>query len=116
MPISSFNGTLTTISFYILLAVANRPLHGHAIRGQIIEDSEGSLIVATGTLYPALDRLVKQGLTERISPSLSNRSDITAFYRITAYGSKTLQSEARRYARVSLHARYKLGEQIFRPR
>ena len=49
MEVPSLNATLSTVSFYILLAVADRPLHAYGIRDQIAYDSSSELIVATGT-------------------------------------------------------------------
>jgi len=53
----TLNPALSTISFYILLAVTDRPLHGYGILDQITLDSHSQLIVASGTLYPALKTL-----------------------------------------------------------
>ena len=39
MKITSFKGILSTTEFYILLAVADKTLHGYGIRDQIIQDS-----------------------------------------------------------------------------
>lgn len=114
MEISSLNTTLSTISFYILLAVADHPLHAYGIRDQITDDSSGDLIVATGTLYPALTRLVAEGMLDRIE-SHNPRAQIKHCYRITPVGKRKLTAEARRYSRLALHARHKLGENVLRP-
>jgi DNA-binding PadR family transcriptional regulator len=111
--ITSHNGTLTTHSFYILLALADRNLHGYGIRSQIAQDSGGKIIIAPGTLYPALKRLVDNQLIEPaiydgFSPNIKTR------YRITDNGQRTLKAEAIRLSTLSLHARAKLGEQILR--
>lgn len=112
MTIKSLNGTLTVTSFYILLAVADRPLHGYGIRHQVTKDSDGGIIIPTGSLYPALRRLTQSRLLEQIeSPDL--QGNLIQRYRITAHGERLLTSEAKRLHRVAYHARQKLGLKIF---
>jgi len=113
MSIESLNNTLSTQSFYVLLAVADRPLHGYGIREQIISDTSGAVIVPAGTLYPAIKRLTKERLLEQID-AIDTDPRIKYRYRITEMGARLLKEEAIRVSRLSLHARYKLGEQILR--
>jgi DNA-binding PadR family transcriptional regulator len=110
MSITNYDGTLSTHSFYILLAIADRPLHGYGIRDQIAIDSNSTVIIATGTLYPALQRLTKSGLLERIE---AQDTPITHRYRLTPYGRRTLEHEAKRLGALYTHARYKLGHRLF---
>jgi DNA-binding PadR family transcriptional regulator len=114
MDISSLNGTLTTHAFYILLAIADRPMHGYGIRDQIVTDSQGEVIIPTGSLYPALRRLVETRLIEKID-AVTTHSRTTCRYRITTQGKNLLKAEAIRLSKLPIHARYKLGEQVLRP-
>src|SRR6266496_298919 len=108
---TNYNGTLSVHSFYILLAIADRPLHGFGIRDQIAHDSKGQIIIAPGTLYPALKRLVANSLIEVVEIYNIN-PNVKQWYRITDHGKHTLKAEAIRLSQLSLHARHKLGEQI----
>jgi DNA-binding PadR family transcriptional regulator len=112
MTITSFNGTLSTTTFYILLALADRPLHGYAIRKQVITDSSGEVIIPTGSLYPALRRLTYARLLDQIETA-DHQGILIQRYRITANGHRQLSSEAKRLRRISYHAQLKLGEKIF---
>jgi PadR family transcriptional regulator PadR len=111
MSISTLDLTLSPQVFYILLALADRPLHGYGIRDQIAIDSDSTVIIATGTLYPALRRLTASGHIERIeAPGIPG---ITHQYRLTPYGRRTLEHEAKRLGALYTHARYKLGHRLF---
>jgi DNA-binding PadR family transcriptional regulator len=111
----TLNQTLTTPAFYVLLAVANRVLHGYGIRDQVAHDSDGLLILAMGTVYPLLDRLVRERLLERVevTDGLTEGPKIVCRYRITSLGRRRLESEIRRLERVTIQARYKLGQRLF---
>ena len=51
-----------TLDLLILKAVSLGPLHGYGILLRIGQISQGALLVEQGALYPALFRLVRQGL------------------------------------------------------
>jgi DNA-binding PadR family transcriptional regulator len=57
-PIELLRGTLDLL---ILRTLLPGPLHGHAIVKYIQRTSEDLLQVETGSLYPALHRLVAKG-------------------------------------------------------
>ena len=57
---------LSEITFYILLSLAPRPRHGYAIWKDVESLSRGALKLSTSTLYDALERLLQQGLIERV--------------------------------------------------
>lgn len=56
----TLNPTLSTAETYILLALARRPIHGYGVYEQVAHDSQGQLILATGTVYAALKRLTAE--------------------------------------------------------
>lgn len=114
MKITSVKGILSTTEFYILLAVADKTLHGYGIRDQIIQDSQGELILSTGTLYPAIKRLATSSLLESFDDIDPMGNPITR-YRITARGRRQLEADAKRLHHVYYHARLKLGHKIFGP-
>ncbi len=51
-----------TLDLLILKAVSLGPLHGYAVLLRIGQISKGALLIEQGALYPALFRLVRQGL------------------------------------------------------
>ena len=81
-----------TLDFLILKAVSLGPLHGYAVLSRIEQISGQRLFVEQGALYPALFRLVRQGLlTTEWGKSENNRR--AKFYELTAKGRKRLQEE-----------------------
>jgi PadR family transcriptional regulator, regulatory protein PadR len=51
-----------TLDLLILKAVSLGPLYGYGILLRIEQISQGALLIEQGALYPALFRLVRQGL------------------------------------------------------
>jgi PadR family transcriptional regulator PadR len=81
-----------TLDLLILKAVSLGPLHGYAVLSRIEQISGQRLFVEQGALYPALFRLVRQGLLEtEWGKSENNRR--AKFYELTAMGRKRLQEE-----------------------
>lgn len=87
--------------FQILLALADRDLHGLAITKEVFERTEGQMQLWPGMLYGALRKMNDDGLVDEVEPP----SGFTAgggrprFYRITPLGRRTCATEARRLAR-----------------
>ena len=89
-----------TLDLLILKAVSLGPLHGYGILLRIGQISGGALLVEQGALYPALFRLVKQGLLKaRWGTSEHNRR--AKFYELTAAGRKRLREEAEGWNRLA---------------
>lgn len=81
-----------TLDLLILKAVSLGPLHGYGALLRIEQISHGALLVEQGALYPALFRLVHQGLLKaRWGASENNRR--AKFYELTAAGRKRLRQE-----------------------
>jgi len=88
-----------TLDMLILQTLVWGPLHGYAITHSIRGRSGEILQVETGSLYPALHRLEKQGwVTSQWKQSESNQR--AKFYRLTAAGKKQLQSEQARWEQI----------------
>ena len=82
-----------TLDLLILKAVSLGPLHGYGILLRIEQISRGALRIEQGALYPALYRLVRQGLLDaHWGTSENNRR--AKFYELTSAGSKRLREEA----------------------
>jgi transcriptional regulator len=88
------------LDLLILKTLAREPLHGYGI-GQRLEQRSGGVFKLTlGSLYPALQRLEKDGLIEaEWKASENNRR--ARYYRITAAGRRRLEAEVEEWQRVS---------------
>jgi transcriptional regulator len=81
-----------TLDLLILKAVSLGPLHGYGVLLRIGQISKGALLIEQGALYPALFRLVRQGLLEaEWDKSENNRR--AKYYELTAKGRKRLREE-----------------------
>ena len=89
-----------TLDMLILHSLTLGSMHGYAIAQHIGRLSEDVLRVEQGSLYPALDRLQRQGWVKsewRESPTKRQ----ARYYTLTASGKKQLGEELSRYDRVS---------------
>ena len=81
-----------TLDLLILKAVSLGPLHGYGILLRIGQISGRALLIEQGALYPALFRLVRQGLL-KASWGKSKNNRRAKFYELTAKGRKRLREE-----------------------
>src|SRR5690242_10164516 len=89
-----------TVDLLIMKTIALEPLHGWAIAQRIRQLSDDILQVQQGSLYPALQRLEKQGwITADWGASENNRR--ARFYRLTAAGRRRLEQERTDWERLS---------------
>jgi transcriptional regulator len=81
-----------TLDLLILKAVSIGPLHGYGVLLRIAQISGRALLIQQGALYPALFRLMRQGLlTTSWDKSENNRR--AKFYELTSKGRKRLREE-----------------------
>src|SRR5438270_10354271 len=81
-----------TLDLLILKAVSLGPLHGYGVLLRIGQVSKQALLIEQGALYPALFRLVRQGLLKaEWGKSENNRR--AKFYALTAKGRRRLREE-----------------------
>jgi len=85
---------LTEPVFLVLLSLLEQPRHGYAILKDVESMSRGRVLLSTGTLYGALQRLLGEGWIERIQEEDTPRDRRT--YRLTARGRRNLQMEIER--------------------
>jgi PadR family transcriptional regulator, regulatory protein PadR len=78
-----------TLDLLILKAVSLGPLHGYGVLLRIGQISGQALLIEQGALYPALFRLVRQGLLQA-SWGTSENNRRAKFYELTAAGRKRL--------------------------
>ena len=89
-----------TLDLLILKAVSLSPLHGYGILLRIGQISGQALAIEQGALYPALYRLVRQGLLKtEWGKSENNRR--AKYYELTAKGRKRLQEETEGWRRLA---------------
>jgi PadR family transcriptional regulator, regulatory protein PadR len=89
-----------TLDLLILKAVSLGPLHGYGVLLRIAQISGQALLIEQGALYPALFRLVRQGLlTGDWGVSDNNRR--AKFYELTAAGRKRLREETDGWNRLA---------------
>jgi PadR family transcriptional regulator, regulatory protein PadR len=89
-----------TLDLLILKAVSLGPLYGYGILLRIEQISQGALLIEQGALYPALFRLVHQGLLKaHWDTSENNRR--TKFYELTSSGRKRLRQEEQGWNRLA---------------
>ena len=89
-----------TLDLLILKAVSLGPLHGYGVLLRIEQISQGALLVEQGALYPALFRLVRQGLL-KASWGTSDNNRRAKFYELTSTGRKRLRQEADGWNRLA---------------
>jgi transcriptional regulator len=88
-----------TLDMLVLRTLQWGPQHGHGIGQVIRQQSDDLLKVETGSLYPALHRLVKRGwLKAEWGVSQSNQR--AKFYRLTLEGKKQLLREETRWSQL----------------
>lgn len=91
-----FRGALEMM---ILRSLLREPMHGYALVQHIKQRSNELLQVEEGSLYPALQRMLKEGLVKaEWGISASNRRVRT--YRITPAGKKHLEREISSFERM----------------
>ena len=89
-----------TLDLLILKAVSLGPLHGYGVLLRINQISKGALLIEQGALYPALFRLVRQGLLEaEWDKSDNNRR--AKYYELTRKGRKRLKEETDWWKRLA---------------
>ncbi|MBB5080826.1 PadR family transcriptional regulator [Nonomuraea endophytica] len=81
--------------FFVLTALLNGPLHGHAISKLIQELSNGRVRPSVGTLYGILERLHERGVIAVDREETVNGRN-RRYFRITDEGQALVEAEARR--------------------
>ncbi|HMD99614.1 MAG TPA: PadR family transcriptional regulator [Terriglobia bacterium] len=91
-----FRGALEMM---VLRTLKRQPLHGYALAQHIKRTSNDLLQIEEGSLYPALQRLLKEGLVKaEWGVSSTNRRVRT--YKITPAGARHLHREVSSFERM----------------
>src|SRR5262245_45647355 len=100
---------LTPAAFHILLALADRELHGYGLMQEIARYTEGTLRIGPGTLYRSIKQLLADDWIEesgeRPDPRLDDQR--RRYYRLTGLGQRAARAEAQRLGRRVRVARTK---------
>ena len=87
------------LEMMVLRTLKRQPLHGYALVQHIKRNSDDLLQIEEGSLYPALQRLLKEGLVKaKWGTSSTNRR--VRIYELTPAGSKHLEREVSRFEKM----------------
>jgi len=90
-----------SLDLLVLTTLSLTPMHGWGISQRIQQTSQGVLEVNQGSLYPALQRLEKDGLiTSEWGTTDNNRR--ARYYRLTAAGRRALGAELESWRRFAV--------------
>lgn len=89
-----------SLDLLVLKTLSLAPMHGWGISQRIQQLSKGTLEVNQGSLYPALQRMEKDGLiTSEWDTTDNNRR--ARYYRLTAAGRRALGAELESWRRFA---------------
>ncbi len=100
---------LTSAVFHILLALADGEKHGYAIMQEVEARTGGAMRMGPGTLYGSIQRMLKDGLIVEVQKRAEavHSEERRRYYRLTGFGERVLQAEARRLEQLVHMARNK---------
>jgi PadR family transcriptional regulator PadR len=87
------------LEIMILQSLRLRPMHGYGLVKHIKQVSDNLLQVEEGSLYPALQRLLKEGLLSS-HEGISAKGRPTRIYQLTDAGIRHLESEVVSFERM----------------
>src|SRR5438874_4984460 len=87
------------LEMMILRTLKRQPLHGYALAQHIKRASDDLLQIEEGSLYPALQRLLKAELV-KAEWGVSSTNRRVRIYRLTKTGAKHLEQEVSRFDRM----------------
>src|SRR5947209_126360 len=87
------------LEMMILQTLKRKPLHGYALAQHIKQSSDDLLQVEEGSLYPALQRMLKAGWV-KAEWTISSTNRRVRVYRLTPAGRKHVQTEVSSFERM----------------
>ena len=87
------------LEMMILQSLRAKPMHGYALVQHIQEVSEDLLRVEEGSIYPALQRMLKEGWLES-EAGISAKGRPTRIYRLTDEGIRHLEQEVAQFEQM----------------
>ncbi len=104
---------LTPLTYQVLLAMADGPLHGYGVIKEISARTAGKIELEAGTLYAAIKRLRGEELIDvaaspKPGPKRGRSGDSRRrYYRLTSFGRQVLRRESERLLELVEAARAK---------
>jgi transcriptional regulator len=96
-PIDAFRGSLDLL---VLKTLSLEPTHGWGISQRVQQLSDGEFEMNQGSLYPALQRLERNGLISS-EWGVTDNNRQARYYRLTAAGKRALGSELESWKRFA---------------
>jgi len=87
------------LEMMILHSLRAKPMHGYALVKHIKRVSDNLLQIEEGSLYPALQRMLKEGWLEA-EAGISMKGRPTRIYRLTDAGLRRLEQERSSFERM----------------
>jgi transcriptional regulator len=87
------------LEIMILQSLRLRPMHGYALVKHIRQVSDSLLQVEEGSIYPALQRMLKEGWLEA-EAGTSAKGRPTRIYRVTEAGTRHLEREVTSFEKM----------------
>ncbi len=87
------------LELMILQILKRKPLHGYALAQHIKQTSDDLLQVEEGSLYPALQRMLKAGLV-KAEWGISSTNRRVRIYQLTTAGRKHVEREVSSFERM----------------
>jgi PadR family transcriptional regulator, regulatory protein PadR len=87
------------LEMMILRTLKRRPLHGYALAQHIKQTSNDLLQIEEGSLYPALQRMLKHGWV-KAEWGVSSTNRRVRIYKVTPSGAKHLEEQVSSFERM----------------
>src|SRR3954464_8911316 len=87
------------LEIMVLQSLRSKPMHGYALVKHIKQVSNDLLQVEEGSLYPALQRMLREGLLES-EEGVSAKGRPTRIYRVTDSGIRRLEKELSSFGKM----------------
>jgi PadR family transcriptional regulator PadR len=87
------------LEIMVLYSLRLKPMHGYALVKHIKQVSDNLLRVEEGSLYPALQRMLREGWLES-EEGMSAKGRPTRIYRVTDEGLRHLEREVTSFERM----------------
>ena len=108
---TSGRSALSTLDYHVLLAMAEGPRYGYAIKSAVEDESSGTLRPRAASLYRVIARLMGQGLVEeaRAVDDGPHPGRARKYYGLTTDGRLALAEESQRLREAAALAEERLG-------
>ena len=87
------------LEIMILQSLRYKPMHGYALAKHIKQVSDDLLQIEEGSLYPALQRLLREGLLDS-REGISAKGRPTRIYSVTQAGLRHLEKEVQSFDKM----------------